>query len=184
MKRGTWGRLEIIVARGAACAALLAAVFLFAPAAAGAETGELRVGYVDLQVIQAQYLFPNMYGPRAALEQRLIELQAEFDEKSVGMDDEAKQALFNAYQEELNAQSAEVQRFEQELRAKVAEAIAAVAQEHGVVMVLAKDVILNLMGERGVPAVVTQPLVLYGGTDLTPAVLRRLGVRTAPTGGD
>lgn len=166
MRRGTLGGWGTIVARGAAFAALLATVFFFAPATAGAQSDGLGVGYVDLQVIQAQYLVPNLQAPLAALEQRLIELQAEFDQQSAGLDDESKQALFNTYQQELNAQSAEVERFQQELEAKIVEAIASVAAEQGVATVLTKQV------------------VLYGGTDLTGAVLRRLGVQTAPAGGD
>lgn len=166
MRRGNVGSSWTIVARRAAFAALLATVVFFAPAWAGAQSEGLGVGYVDLKAIQAQYLVPNLQAPMAALEQQLIELQAEFDQQSAGLDDEAKQALFNTYQQHLDAQSAEVERLQHDLEAKILEAIASVAAEQGVEAVLAKQV------------------VLYGGTDLTGAVLRRLGVQTAPSGGD
>jgi len=172
---GSWG--TVVASR--AVVALLAALVFLAPAGAGAQGEGPAVGYVDLQVIQAQYLLPNLQPSLAALEQRLIELQAKFDEESVGLDDEAKQALFNVYQAELNAQSAGVERFEEELKANIAAAIASVAAEHGVSTVLAKDVVLTVTGDHGLPRVMTQPLVLHGGIDLTGPVLRRLGVQLA-----
>lgn len=164
-RRGPGARGGLIVAGPRALASLLAAILVIGTGAAAAQDEPSGVAFVDMQVIETQYLLPNLQGPRAQLEQRVIDLQAEFDERSAGLDDEEKQSLFNQYQNRLDLEAAQLYQFRDELVARIQRAIAGVASEQGFAIVLSKEA------------------VLYGGTDLTGAVLRRLGVQTIPAGG-
>ncbi|BAS28900.1 OmpH family outer membrane protein [Limnochorda pilosa] len=162
---GRGGRHRVHAARRAGLASILAAVLLLVPQAAGAQEEAPRVGYVDVQLIRSQYLAPNLEGAMAELDRTRTALQDEFDQKSASLDDQEKQALFDEYQKRLDASAQELRRLQAEFEARVLEAIAAVAGEQGVEIVLQKEV------------------VLHGGVDLTASVLRRLGVQTNPSGG-
>lgn len=135
--------------------ALLAVGFLREPT--GAE-GVTAVGYVDWSQIQAHYLKPQLNEPLTELSQLQQDLQAEFDEKAEGLEDEEKQELFDQYQERLDKKVAEVQALEEQYVTKALEAVASQAKKQGVSLVLHKEAVLD------------------GGIDLTPAVLQALGV--------
>lgn len=164
-RKGPGAGSRWIVAGPGGLALLMAAIVVVGSGAAAAQDASSGIAFVDLQAIETQYLIPNLHGPRAELEQRVIDLQAEFDERSAGLDDEAKQSLFNQYQNQLDLEAAQLYRLRDELLDRIQRAIASVASERGFAIVLSKEA------------------VLYGGTDLTAAVLRRLGVQTIPAGG-
>lgn len=109
------------------------------------------IGYVDIVRLSEEYLRPQLDRPLAEETRRL---QAEFDAEAQDLDDGAKTALFNEYQARLNVIKQDM--IDQHLPA-INEAIAAVAQEAGVKLVIEKQT------------------VLYGGLDLTDAVLAKLG---------
>ena len=115
------------------------------------------MGYVDWSQIQAHYLKPQLTIP-TELSQLQQDLQAEFDEKAEGLEDEEKQELFDQYQERLDKKVAEVQALEEQYVTKALEAVASQAKKQGVSLVLHKEAVLD------------------GGIDLTPAVLQALGV--------
>lgn len=120
--------------------------------------GATTVGYVDWSQVQTQYLQPNLAGSLTELSQLQEDLQAEFDEKSEGMEDEEKEKLFTQYQERLDEKVTEVQGLEEEYVTVALEAVAGQAAKQGVGLVLHKEAVLE------------------GGIDLTPAVLDALGV--------
>lgn len=135
--------------------AVTAVALLREPTGAQGKTG---VGYVDWSQVQAKYLQPNLAEPLTELNQLQKDLQAEFDEKSEGMEDKEKQELFSQYQGRLDEKVAEVQGLEEKYVNLALEAVAGQAAKQGVELVLHKEAVLE------------------GGIDLTPAVLEALGV--------
>ncbi|MBO8142165.1 MAG: OmpH family outer membrane protein [Firmicutes bacterium] len=135
---------------------LVALGLLLAGAAGLALTQELSaqsegtVGYVDVVRIMDEYLAPVLDEP---LSREVDRLQAEFDAASEGLADEEKRELFNQYQALLDSIKQEM--IDQQLPA-IHQAVAEVAGQEGITVVLTKDA------------------VLYGGVDLTDAVLERL----------
>ncbi|MFS8665142.1 MAG: hypothetical protein LOD84_05635 [Limnochordales bacterium] len=119
--------------------------------------GGTVIGYVDVERVIEEYLFPALNEP---FEREVARLQAEFDEASADLADEEKLALFRQYEERL-------EEYRQALvdgeTPRIHAAVAAAAEEHGVAVVLAR------------------PAVLHGGVDLTDTVLAHLyGQREAP----
>lgn len=114
------------------------------------------VGYVDVdRVLDALVEDP--------IQQETERLQKEFDEKAKGLNEEERQRLFIQYQQMLY-------RRDQELRSaqlpRVRQAIASVAEEQK----------LELVFHAGA--------VWWGGQDITPQVLAKLGVRTSERPGN
>ncbi|MBI2914316.1 MAG: OmpH family outer membrane protein [Firmicutes bacterium] len=112
------------------------------------------VGSVDVARLSNEYLKPELDEP---LKKEADKLQKELDEKVKGLSDDAKQRLLQQYQGVLDSRKQEMI---DKILPKVNKAIAAVAQEQGIGLVLDKQ------------------SVLYGGKDLTEPVLLKLGVKT------
>jgi len=111
---------------------------------------ESAVGYVDVERLINEYLVPVLDEPLA---RETARLQAEFDTASADLPEEEKLELFRQYQNRLDAIK---QRMVDEQLPFINDAVAAVAQRQGVTVVLDRQV------------------VLYGGVDLTEAVLAEL----------
>lgn len=111
---------------------------------------ESAVGYVDVERLINEYLVPVLDEPLA---RETARLQAEFDAASADLSDEEKRKLFAEYQNRLDAIK---QQMVDEQLPFINDAVAAVAQRQGVTVVLDRQV------------------VLYGGVDLTEAVLAEL----------
>ncbi|MBO2521868.1 MAG: hypothetical protein CW345_08725 [Firmicutes bacterium] len=110
------------------------------------------VGFIDRDLVLRSYAGEAI----AAVLAERDRLQEEFDRIAARLDEEAKLALFQEYEERLA-------RYEEEmgidqLIGDIDQALAAAA------------------AEAGVSVVVDQSAVVWGGVDLTGAVLRRLGV--------
>jgi len=128
---------------------LSAAVAFVAGTTLFAQT-ESTVGYVDVDRLINEYLVPVLDEPLA---RETARLQAEFDAASADLEEEEKRELFMQYQYLLDAIK---QQMVDEQLPFINEAVAAVAQRSGVTVVLERQV------------------VLYGGVDLTDAVLQEL----------
>ena len=109
-----------------------------------------QVGYVDVDRVLGEILA----GP---LRQETERLQKEFDEKAQDLDEQQRQQLFNQYQQMLDRRYHELGTAE---LPRVREAISQVAQE------------------QNLDVVVHAGAVVWGGQDITPQVLARLGVRS------
>lgn len=124
--------------------------FLFHGARVGVARTEGEIGVIDIDSVWSEKLLP-------ALEEALIaetaRLQAELDEAVVGKSETEQQRLFEEYQAQLYSYQ---QQLVDELLAQVRETIAVVAEELGL------SVVLDANG------------VMYGGVDITEAVLDRL----------
>ncbi len=112
---------------------------------------ESSVGYVSVQRLIDEYLVPALEGP---MTEEFSRLQAEFDAEAAGLaTDEERARLAEQYQARLDA-------YEQQLVGSqlpiMNAAVAAVAERHGLALVLDADA------------------VIYGGVDLTDAVLAEL----------
>lgn len=162
--------------RVALAAVLLAAVAGLAWGASSAKPAS-TIGYVDVNRVAKEYLEPTLSEPlrqeterlQAELDKELAKLDAEFESRSKGLNDQdkerlrdqlqqQKQELFMQYQQQLD------QRKQEMLNArlpKVREAIGKVAQRLGLEVVLDKN------------------LVIWGGHDATDDVLRELGVKVS-----
>ncbi|HEY8417936.1 MAG TPA: OmpH family outer membrane protein [Limnochordales bacterium] len=132
---------------------VLVAALAFAVSATLSAQTESTIGYVDADRIIEGYLIPVLDEP---LSKETARLQAEFDAAAEGLGDEEKLNLFNQYQAELDWYK---QRLIDEQMPTINDAVAKVAQRHGVSVVLERQV------------------VLYGGVDLTDAVLQELNNR-------
>ena len=110
------------------------------------------VGYVDVDRVLGEILADP-------IRQETERLQKEFDEKSKGLSDEERQRLFNQYQQMLDRRYQELGTAQ---LPRVREAISAVAEEQKL------DVVIHAGA------------VVWGGQDITPQVLAKLGVRIGP----
>ena len=117
-------------------------------------TAQVRseVGYVDRDLIVEAYAGREI----ASVLQERDRLQEEFDKEAADLDMAARQRLFAEYEERLAAYEQElgVERRMREIENALAEVVA----------------------ESGVTVIVDRSAVVWGGVDLTQAVLRRLGV--------
>ncbi len=109
-----------------------------------------NVGYVDMARLSKD--FPDIKASRDVLEKETAKLQSEYDKASASLSKDEKVKLFQEYQTKLDAkkESMLAKAFE-----KVNQIISEVAQEQGLSMVLDKQV------------------VLFGGKDITSAVLKK-----------
>jgi len=130
-QKGYLGGLVVLVA------AALLIVFVLVSSVQGQNNGKTAV--VDTQALFSSYLAAPLYEARDRL-------QAEYDAKAEGLSDEAAAKLFSEYQAKLEA-------VEVEYSKKVEAAIAKVA------------------GEKGLQVVMDASAVLYGGVDITEDVL-------------
>lgn len=137
---------------GAGGVVLVAALAFAVSTTLSAQT-ESSIGYVDVDRIIEEYLVPVLDEP---LSKETARLQAEFDAAAEGLDDEEKLNLFNQYQAELDWYK---QQLIDEQLPTINGAVARVAQR------------------EGVSVVVDRQIVLYGGVDLTDAVLAELNTR-------
>lgn len=108
------------------------------------------IGVIDLEKIWIESILPALEEP---LRQETARLQAELDRAVVGRPEAEKQQLFDSYQSQLYAFQ---QRLVDELLQEVRRAIAIVAEELGLSVVLDSN------------------SVMYGGIDITEPVLQRL----------
>ncbi len=116
---------------------------------------EADIGYVDVPTLQDKYLIPAIEGP---LDKERDRLQAEFDSKSKSLNDQQKQQLFAQYQQQLDEKK---QQLVNAQLPKIQAAVEKVAKAQGLKLVLDKQAIL------------------YGGQDITQAVLLQLGVKVS-----
>lgn len=116
---------------------------------------ESEVGWIDEAALVNDYLLAKASNEIALVNQETARLQAQFDRERMGLDDSAAEQLFRQYQARLDAYRQELYGpYLEELRA----AIAQVAEEHGI------SVVLN------------QEVVLWGGVDLNGPVRRLVGL--------
>ncbi len=119
-----------------------------------ADSKGLAVAYVDTTKLFAEY--PSMKAMQAQLEKETKQMQADFDKKATGLDNDSKQKLFQEFQGRLEKRKGE-------LVPKAVDQVLAVvrkiAQQQGYSMVLEKQAIL------------------YGGKDITADVLKAGGVK-------
>ena len=133
-QKGYLGGLLVLVA------AALLIVFFWVSSVQGQNSG--RIAVVDTQALFSRYLAAPLY-------EALDRLQAEYDAKADGLSDEEAAKLFMEYQAKLEA-------VEREYSGKVDEAVAKVA------------------GEQNLQVVMDASAILYGGVDITEDVLRVL----------
>lgn len=134
---------------------ILAASFLLtggAPQDSLSAQVRTEVGYVDWDLILSAYAGDAI----AAVLAERDRLQEEFDRQAPGLEEDARLALFQEYERRLAdfEREMEIDR----LMSDIDQAMSAVAAEAGVTVIV----------DRGA--------VVWGGVDLTGAVLRRLGV--------
>ncbi|BAS28246.1 OmpH family outer membrane protein [Limnochorda pilosa] len=152
-------RPPTVVSVGLVLIVALAAVLFLRGGTASEAQNTSGVGFVDWAQVQTGYLQPKLQEPVGELQQMQDDLQKEFDEKSKGMDDAKKQELFQQYQQRLDEKTAALKELEAKYIAEVQQIVADQAQKQGLQLVLRKDV------------------VIQGGVDLTPDVLKALGVQ-------
>lgn len=129
---------------------VLVAALAFALSTTLSAQSESLIGYVDVDRLIEEYLVPVLDEP---LSQETARLQAEFDAAAADLDDEEKLNLFNQYQAELDWYRQQL--VDAELP-NINDTVIRVAQRLGVAVVLERQV------------------VIYGGVDLTDAVLEEL----------
>lgn len=129
---------------------VLVAALAFALSTTLSAQSESFIGYVDVDRLIEEYLVPVLDEP---LSQETARLQAEFDAAAADLDDEEKLNLFNQYQAELDWYRQQL--VDAELP-NINDTVIRVAQRLGVAVVLERQV------------------VIYGGVDLTDAVLEEL----------
>lgn len=147
-----WFGVAVVVLAGVA---LLLGGFLAYSGTRAAQA--VSIGYVDLDRVADDYLRPQLDAP---LREETDRLQKEFDAQAKGLNDQQKQQLFAEYQRKLE------QRRQELVNARlpgVRNAIGQVAQE------------------KGLQVVVDKNFLIWGGVDITEAVLLKLGVRSAPS---
>lgn len=117
-------------------------------------TAQIRteVGHVDRDLIIDAYAGREI----VAILQERDRLQEQFDRESAELDEAARQRLFAEYEERLVAYESELG-IDRRMR-EIENALAAAA------------------AEAGVSVIVDREVVVWGGVDLTEAVLRRLGL--------
>lgn len=124
----------------------VAAVLMLAPGLGLAQTS--GVGVVDMQVVIENH--PELADAQAEYQAAFMEIQQELE----GMSEQEQEAAIPGYQAELQELE---QRINQKLEDDVQEAIADVADAMGLEAVLSTD------------------SLLYGGVDITDAVIEELG---------
>lgn len=124
--------------------------FFFHGAHVGVAQTEGEIGVIDIDSIWSVKLLPAL---EDALVAETARLQAELDKAVIGKSEAEQQQLFDEYQAQLYAYQQELV---DELLAQVHETIAVVAEELGLSVVLDAN------------------SVMYGGVDVTEAVLNRL----------
>lgn len=129
---------------------VLVAALAFALSTTLSAQSESLIGYVDVDRLIEEYLVPVLDEP---LSQETARLQAEFDAAAADLDDEEKLNLFNQYQAELDWYRQQL--VDAELP-NINDTVIRVAQRLGIAVVLERQV------------------VIYGGVDLTDAVLEEL----------
>lgn len=124
--------------------------FFYHGALVGVAQTEGEIGVIDIDSIWSVKLLPAL---EEALVAETARLQAELDAAVIGKSEDEQQQLFDEYQAQLYAYQ---QRLVDDMLAQVRDAIAVVAEELGL------SVVLDANG------------VMYGGVDVTEAVLNRL----------
>lgn len=117
-----------------------------------------NVGYVDSDVLVQAYAGREIEAAREAVRQERDRLQEAFDRESADLDEAAKEQLFAEYQARLAA-------YEEELGVEIERRLSEIG-----------EVLQAVAAENGVNVIVERAAVVWGGVDLTGAVLRRLGV--------
>lgn len=128
--------------------ALVALLLHRAPSGVAQPRGD--IGVIDLEIVWNERLLPALEGPLA---RETARLQAELDAAVANRPEAERQQLFDEYQARLYAYQQELV---DNLLAQVREVIASVAKELGLSVVLDAN------------------SVMYGGVDVTEAVLDRL----------
>lgn len=113
-----------------------------------------EVGYVDWELVANAYAAPEI----ASIEQERDRLQEEFDREAASLEEPAVLELFAEYEARLDA-------FRQAVYASIQERLLEI-----------EKAVADAAAEAGVSVVVDQNVVVWGGVDLTEAVLRRLGL--------
>jgi len=129
---------------------VLVAALAFALSTTLSAQSESLIGYVDVDRLIEEYLVPVLDEP---LSQETARLQAEFDAAAADLDDEEKLNLFNQYQAELDW-------YRQQLVDADLPNI--------------NDTVIRVAQRLGVAVVLERQVVIYGGVDLTDAVLEEL----------
>lgn len=140
-------RRELALAVVALC---LAGALLLQNQPIGIAQRQGDTGTIDLEAIWTHHILPGLEGP---LMQETARLQAELDVAVQGKTDAEKQQTFDAFQAKLYSLQ---QDLVDELLDDVRRVIAEVAEEFGISVVLDAN------------------SVMYGGIDITQAVLQRL----------
>jgi outer membrane protein len=110
------------------------------------------VGYVDTGRVADE--FPDMKAMRQQLEKETIAMQQEYDRNAASLSQEEKVKLFQQYQTKLDRKK----------EGLVSTALAKVVQVTG-----------DVAKKQGLTVVLEKQSVLYGGTDITDAVIRAGG---------
>lgn len=110
------------------------------------------IGYVDSARVANE--FPDMKAMRQQLEKDTAAMQKEYDKDSASLSQDAKVKLFQKYQAKLDKKK----------EAMVSTALAKVVQVTG-----------QVAKKQGLTVVLEKQTVLYGGTDITDAVIRAGG---------
>ncbi|MDI6869797.1 MAG: OmpH family outer membrane protein [Bacillota bacterium] len=139
--------------------AILALVLVGVAAAAGLTGWSLAradrvstIGYVDTARVANE--FPDMKAMRQQLEKETAAMQQEYDRNSASLSQEDKVKLFQEYQAKLDKKK----------EALVSAALAKVVQVTG-----------DVAKKQGLTVVLEKQSVLYGGADITDAVIRAGG---------
>ncbi|MBB5336136.1 OmpH family outer membrane protein [Pectinatus brassicae] len=120
---------------------------LYSPAQASAAS----IGDVNIREVLASY--PDMRTTNAAIDLERQKAQQDFNEKAKSLDDKAKRELFNKMNQQMAQRQDELIK---PIREKLQKAIEAVAKEKGLEVILDSSV------------------VVYGGEDVTKAVMAKL----------
>ncbi len=138
---------------------VLAVVLLVVAAMAGVAGWSLAradrvssVGYVDTGRVANE--FPDMKAMRQQLEKETAAMQQEYDRNAASLSQEEKVKLFQQYQTKLDRKKETL----------VSAALAKVVQVTG-----------DVARKQGLTVVLEKQSVLYGGTDITDAVIRAGG---------
>ncbi len=110
-----------------------------------------NVGVIDYNAVMAQH--PKMEEARKAFQEEQANAQKDFEEKSANMSDQEKQ---DYYRQTINRLQQKDSELLDPIKQSVEEQIKAVANAKGLNVVIAKDA------------------VLYGGTDITQDVVKKL----------
>lgn len=122
-----------------------------APVATAASSGG-DIGYVNYQLLVSQH--PDMAAAQQSMQSEVDQAKKDFDAKTQGMNDQDKQQYYMQTQQRLSMKQQELLK---PIYDKVDAAIKDVASAQGVSVVLDKS------------------NVIYGGKDLTDAVMKKIG---------